>query len=344
MAAVLGNNQVKLSNGKVVQAQQGGWYDGQQFWGGSLSAPGQINSQSNQVGAGQDVSAEVNRQTSVAAGLAPNANQDFINKQKAQGVAASGVQTGGSGVLPNMPAVTSAGGGAAMPTGTNVAPINLPELYKSLTQSAGVQDKQTKLSEAEKSFNSAVSNINDNPFLAEASRVGRQQKLQTDFNNNTAGLRNDIATAKADVETQLSLQTKQFDINSEQTKIALDQFDRLLGSGALNNASNEDVASLTRSTGLSSGIIQSAIQNNKTAGLKTSTSSFDDGTNEGFILYTVDPQGNIVNQSRVVTGTSSKKGSAYSADNAVNAFLNGFATKSTSKTATTSPDDLWGGL
>lgn len=64
--------------------QQGGWYEGRQYWGGTLSPVGVINSQSDQVGAAQAVSAEVNRQSSVAAGLAPDANQNYINNQRAK--------------------------------------------------------------------------------------------------------------------------------------------------------------------------------------------------------------------------------------------------------------------
>ena len=63
--------------------QQGGWYNGRQYWGGTLSSPGVINSQSNQVGAGQAVSAEVNKATSIAAGKAPDANQNYIDSQLA---------------------------------------------------------------------------------------------------------------------------------------------------------------------------------------------------------------------------------------------------------------------
>lgn len=43
--------------------QQGGWYSGRQYWNGTLSAPGVINSQSDQQGAGQAVSQEVISQT-----------------------------------------------------------------------------------------------------------------------------------------------------------------------------------------------------------------------------------------------------------------------------------------
>lgn len=80
MATIVGNNQVKLDNGKTIAAEQGAWYDGQQFWGGTLSAKGVINPLSNQQGAGQKVSSEVNQQSSVAQGLAPNAIDTYLNK------------------------------------------------------------------------------------------------------------------------------------------------------------------------------------------------------------------------------------------------------------------------
>lgn len=62
MAQVLdaGKNLVKLDNGKTITADRGGWYDGQQYWGGTLSQKGVINSLSDQIGAGKAVSAEVN--------------------------------------------------------------------------------------------------------------------------------------------------------------------------------------------------------------------------------------------------------------------------------------------
>lgn len=74
MATLLSGNQVKLKDGSTVSAQQGGWYDGQQYWNGSLSQAGVINSQSNQVGAGQAVSKEVVAQTN------PN-NVSYIDSQ-----------------------------------------------------------------------------------------------------------------------------------------------------------------------------------------------------------------------------------------------------------------------
>src|SRR3990167_5842600 len=75
MATVIDQNRVKLNSGQTVQASTGGWYDGQQFWGGTLSAPGVINTQSSQQGAGQAVSKEVVQQTNPA-------NWDYIQQQQ----------------------------------------------------------------------------------------------------------------------------------------------------------------------------------------------------------------------------------------------------------------------
>jgi len=55
--------------------QQGGWYSGRQYWGGTLSDPGVIHPSSNQSGAGQAVSNEVVSQTN------PN-NVSYLQTQK----------------------------------------------------------------------------------------------------------------------------------------------------------------------------------------------------------------------------------------------------------------------
>lgn len=72
--AIIAGSQVKLNNGQLVTPSQGAWYDGQQYWGGTLSNPGQINPFSDQKGAGEQVSNEVISQTN------PN-NVQFINSQ-----------------------------------------------------------------------------------------------------------------------------------------------------------------------------------------------------------------------------------------------------------------------
>jgi hypothetical protein len=155
MATMVGS-QVKLDNGQVITPQQGGWYDAQQFWGGTLSNAGQINSLSNQQGAGQDVSEEVNRQTSVAAGLAPNANQDYINSRL------------------GITSTTTGGGATTTPTAQSTAVSDIDKQIADLQNTIN-----TKKSEADK----RRAEVNDNPFLSEASRVGRIAKIDMMLND-----------------------------------------------------------------------------------------------------------------------------------------------------------------
>lgn len=279
--------------------QQGGWYSGRQYWGGTLSDPGSIHPQSNQQGAGQAVSQEVVAQTN------PN-NVAYINAER---------QKASLAPLSTAPAQTTLPGGSFDPSASNAglgqgtslpqASINLPELYKSLQKDSGVQDAQAQLSNMEKSLIEQKGKINDNPFLSEASRVGRVAKLEQLFNERTANIRGDIATKQADAEMQLNLATKQFDINSQQAQQALTQFNTLLNSGALNNATGEDISAIIRTTGLSGSMIQGAINASKAKDVKTSTIQFDDGTNTGFAVIN-SQTGDIISK-QVIAGSKPTK-------------------------------------
>lgn len=279
--------------------QQGGWYSGRQYWGGTLSDPGSIHPQSNQQGAGQAVSQEVVAQTN------PN-NVAYINAER---------QKASLAPLSTAPAQTTLPGGSFDPSASNAglgqgtslpqASINLPELYKSLQKDSGVQDAQAQLSNMEKSLIEQKGKINDNPFLSEASRVGRVAKLEQLFNERTANIRGDIATKQADVEMQLNLATKQFDINSQQAQQALAQFNTLLNSGALNNATGEDISAIIRTTGLSGSMIQGAINASKAKDVKTSTIQFDDGINTGFAVIN-SQTGDIISK-QVIAGSKPTK-------------------------------------
>lgn len=194
---------------------------------------------------------------------------------------------------------------------------NFVDTYKTFYESS-VRPLEEKLSGYERDFITATGNINDNPFLSEATRVGRVAKMDDLYQKRTANLRGDIQTKKADIETQLNLQSRQFDINSQQAQLALQQFNTLLGAGAFDNISPSDVAAITKSTGLSSSMIQSAIQASKDAKKKdipTQMIEFDDGTNVGFTLVN-SQTGEIINKQIVGTSkpTSTGSGKASAAD------------------------------
>ena len=62
--------------------QQGGWYSGRQYWGGTLSDPGVIHPSSNQQGAGKAVSDEVNLQSDKAQGHAPGTIKTYLEGER----------------------------------------------------------------------------------------------------------------------------------------------------------------------------------------------------------------------------------------------------------------------
>ena len=147
--------------------------------------------------------------------------------------------------------------------------LDLSGLYEGLYESSGIKDIESGLSENSRAYTEAVAKIKDNPYLSEATMTGRLKKLDEKFNADTTNIRNDIAMRKADIETRLNLATKQFDINSQAAQQSLSQFNSLLGMGALDNASGEDIANFTRSTGIPGSMIQSAINVSKKSKEKT---------------------------------------------------------------------------
>lgn len=276
--------------------KQGGWYSGRQYWGGTLSDPGVIHPSSDQQGAGQAVSKEVNAQSAALQGVSSAQLEAYLQQERAKQAAANvkPVSTG----APSLSSSLGASGPSGPGNIRDVPTINLPELYKKLLEGSGIKGYQEEYDTLTKDIearlaakNEAEAGINDNPFYSEGTRVGRVRKLDEKYNADVqaiaarqANVQNKIATQKADIETQLNIQTKQFDIDSQVARDALNQFNTLLGLGALDNASGEDIANITRSTGLSSNMIYSAIQSNKDSKVQTSTIQYDDGTNQGFAI------------------------------------------------------------
>ena len=164
--------------------------------------------------------------------------------------------------------------------GSTTPALNLPDLYNSLSQQAGLADMEKELTVKETAYNKQMSMINDNPWLSESDRTGRGAKLTTDYNNDIKTTQDALTMKKQDIQTQLDLASKQFDINSATAKQALDEFNTLLSSGALAGASGADIAAITKATGISSTEIQAAINSQTEKDTPTSVTTVDDGTNQ----------------------------------------------------------------
>lgn len=220
------------------------------------------------------------------------------------------------------------GGGAGNAMGAfQPQTIDLPSIYQKLVATSGIGDSQSQIdaltgeiTTKQKARDEALAKINDNPFYSEATRTGRIAKLNDIYNNDATTLTNkqkmiqdQIATKKADIETQLNLQTKQFDINSAQATQALNQFNTLLAAGALDNASAEDIANITRATGMSSAMISGAISATKAKNVQSQVISYDDGTNQGYAV--IDPKtGDIINKQVIAASKPEKQAKTPAAD------------------------------
>lgn len=274
--------------------QQGGWYNGRQYWGGTLSDPGVIHPSSSQQGAGQLVSPEVNAQSAAAQGVSAQQLEGYLQQQRQK----SSAVTPTASYLPGLGQVAGqAGNGSGVPGGfSQPATIDINKIYEDAYATSGIKDLETELNTRRSELTGAIGKNNDNPFLSEASRVGREEKINQIAERRISNLQNEIAMKKADVETKLNLAMKQFDINSTAAKQALDQFNTLLSIGALDGASGEDIASITRATGISSGMIQSAITKSKAKNRETQmvTSTADNGNVTATLIDT--QTGEIISQ------------------------------------------------
>jgi hypothetical protein len=155
--------------------QQGGWYEGRQYFNGTFSNPGQIHSQSDQPGAGGMVNPAVVAQSNIDQGLKPGTNEAYLQQQ--QGI------------------VNPQGTQGAVGTPT-VAPQT--EYDKQLMSKQGEIDKLLNESAEQKAM------ISENPFLSESSLSGRLAKIDKKVNEKTTILE----SQKKFIQDRITAQTK----------------------------------------------------------------------------------------------------------------------------------------
>jgi hypothetical protein len=295
--------------------QTGGWYQGRQYWGGTLSDPNVIHPQSNQQGAGQPVSAEVRAQSAAQQGVSPQQFDEYLRKQGAT-----------PQQLPQSNAIYDERYGvSSTPSASRPQTPNLQEAYDKLfntPEMKGLKEEQAK-TEAER--DRAISEIQNNPWFSSATTVGKIAQINADAEKKLTRVNNELARMQADAQIQYNIVTDQYTIDRQAYQDTLTQFNNLLQLGAFNNASGQDIAQWASATGISTSAIQSMV---KTAQKKDlSLQSYDDGTN----VYTLalDAEGNIVNKTLI--GRSKPSGGSdygsgrwqYEQSAALNAFLEG---------------------
>jgi hypothetical protein len=296
--------------------QQGGWYNGRQYWNGTFSQPGQIHPESNQQGAGTMVSPEILAATSVAAGNAPGANQAYINSQYSN-------PSGGSSTTAPNGAGSGATGLGSIGSGVSSG-LNLMEEQQSLYDSSGITQLLNTISGIQATIDNYKSEadkrraeVNENPFLSESSRVGRIRKIDDMLNDTLqseeaklANYNTQVTQKQNEINEKLGLKVKQFDIERATRQENRDLFNSLLSSGALNGATEQDLGNLAAQTGLSINFIRSAIKASQKADVEIITQTDNAGN---VTILTIDKNtGQIVNQvsaGNIAKGSSGGGGS-----------------------------------
>ncbi len=226
--------------------QVGGWYEGRQWNGQTLGAPGVIN-MPGVPGSGQPVSNEVIAQTNPA-------NVAYIQQQQQQ---MAGAQPGGA-AQPGM-----AGAGAGMALGNPQPTIDVQGVYNSAFNTPEITSAQSEIDVKQKAYDDAQAIINDNPFYSEATRVGKSQQLTQQFNSEMSRLQDKAARLKADAEIKVNLALKQYDINNQAYKDQLSLFNSMLSAGGLTNASGSELASYAVATGIPVSMLEGIIAKQK---------------------------------------------------------------------------------
>lgn len=180
--------------------QLGGWYNGRQWNGTSFTQPAGVEA----IGAntGQAVNPTVVAAGNAAQGLAPGTNEAYIAQQN--GGAAPGATGGAAGGATNAPAVDV---------------LNSPEIQAVQKQ---ITDRQTALA-------AATTQINDNPFYSEATRVGKISSLNSKYLLDIAPYQSELSRLTDIAKTQYTAQqaaaktsTSIQDIGGVSTAVTLD--------------------------------------------------------------------------------------------------------------------------
>lgn len=182
-------------------------------------------------------------------------------------------------------------------SGGGTPTLDLNKLYDDLMNSPELKALNDELVAKKKAKDEASANINDNPFYAEATRVGKQAKLDEKANDEINTLQYQIDQKKADAQVRINIATQQYNIESQEYQQNLQKLNMLITSGALMNASGSDISQIAVATGMSTEMVKGIIDKMKSDQIKPQviTSTNDSGV---VTVSVVDSMtGKVINQS-----------------------------------------------
>lgn len=182
-------------------------------------------------------------------------------------------------------------------SGGGTPTLDLNKLYDDLMNSPELTALNDELVAKKKAKDEASANINDNPFYSEATRVGKQAKLDEKANDEINTLQYQIDQKKADAQVKINIATQQYNIDSQEYQQNLQKLNMLITSGALMNASGSDISQIAVATGMSTEMVKGIIDKMKSDQIKPQviTSTNDSGV---VTVSVVDSMtGKVINQS-----------------------------------------------
>lgn len=194
-------------------------------------------------------------------------------------------------------------------------------------------DKLTQqLLEREKRKNEVTAQIADNPYLSEATMTGRIAKINNQYNADAdtivrqqTNAQNKIAVAKADAQVKLGIAQNQYNIQNQEYQQQVAQINQYLSAGLFNDISEQEMAQIATTTGMSTAMVKSIISASKAKNeVKPQLITIDDGTHQQIVA--VDANGTVINkqvlgpsQATQVSGGGGSSNAQAKADEAIQA-------------------------
>lgn len=164
-------------------------------------------------------------------------------------------------------------------------------------------DKLTQqLLEREKRKNEVNAQIADNPYLSEATMTGRIAKVNNQYNADSQTIvgqqtiaQNKITTAKADAQVKLGIAQNQYNIQNQDYQQQVAQINQYLSAGMFNDISEQEMAQIATTTGMTTEMVKSIISTSKSKNeVKPQLITIDDGTNQQIVA--VDANGTVISK------------------------------------------------
>ena len=142
-------------------------------------------------------------------------------------------------------------------TSSGMPTININELYQKELNSPDITNLQKEIDTKKQGYNTAVTNINDNPYASEATRVGKIRRLDESAQKEIQSLEGNLAQRKADAQVKMNIAMQQYQVDSQSYQNELNKLNMLISSGALLNANSSDIAQVAMATGLTTSMVRS---------------------------------------------------------------------------------------